>query len=208
MTRFTAASFAFVVVALSHCSSNGDAPCALAQVGATCTLDTDCCTGYCQLYEDSTTACQTKPKTPQACVAQGDLCTQNRNCCSGLCDNGTCFGGSGGTSCLSLGSSCIQNDSCCSNECVQDGQGHSDCAPQPQSDGGLNCGLPGAACSTPGEDPGECCFGLCGPNGQCASGGGGGGGGQNCGQSGAYCKYGSDCCSGQCETLSSTSSCH
>lgn len=207
--RRTAVSLAFFVVALARCSSEGsNGPCTLTAIGAPCTNDTDCCSGYCWLYEDSTTACQTKPATPQACVAASGFCTQDRNCCSGLCDNGSCFGNAGGTSCLSLGSSCIQDDSCCSNDCVDDGQGHTACAPQPQSDGGLNCGLPGAPCTTPGDDPGECCFGLCGPTGSCASGGGGGGGGGNCGASGASCRYGSDCCSGQCEQLSSTSSCH
>jgi hypothetical protein len=48
---------------------------------------------------------------------------------------------------------------------------------------------------------------LCGPDGTCASGSTGGGGGGNCGQAGAFCRYGSDCCSGECEQLSSTSAC-
>lgn len=193
----------FVVVA---CSS-ADQPCSLTAVGASCMNDTDCCTGWCQLEGDGA-YCQTKPKDPtQACVGDGLFCTQNRNCCSGLCENGSCFAGGGGTSCLSTGSTCLQPDSCCSNLCMDDGKGHTWCAEPPQPDGG-SCGLPGAPCSAPGApDPADCCFGLCGPDGTCASGGGGGGGG-NCGQAGASCRYGSDCCSGQCEQLSSTSSCH
>ncbi len=206
--RFTASLAFAAVVVLARCSSNENGPCTLTPIGATCNTDSECCSSYCMLYGDQTTACQSKPSTPQACVDANGYCTQDRNCCSGLCDNGTCFGGAGGTSCLSIGSSCIQADSCCSNNCVDDGQGHTACAPQPQSDGGLTCGLPGAACSAPGADPAECCFGICGPLGSCASGGGGGGGGGNCAQSGSFCRYGSDCCSGQCEQLSSTSACH
>lgn len=193
------------VLVAAACSSGGDAPCTLLAVGAQCTNDTDCCTGNCQL-EGDTAACQTMPKTPPFCVLGGSFCTQDRNCCSDICQNGTCF--DTGAACLSLGSSCIQNDSCCSNDCISDGKGHTECAPQPQPDGGVSCGLPGTPCSTPGDDPGECCFGLCGIDLLCENGGGGGGGGGNCGQAGSYCRYGSECCSGQCEQLSSTGSCH
>ena len=201
--RVAAVSFVLGVTVVA--CSNGAQPCNLTQVGAACTNDSDCCSGWCQL-EGTGAYCQTKPKDPVQCVGPGAFCTQDRNCCSGLCQNGSCFGGGGGTSCLSIGSSCIQADSCCSDNCIDDGAGHTACAPQPQPDGG-SCGLIGAACSSPGQpDPSECCFGLCGLSGACA--GGGGGGGSNCGQAGASCRYGTDCCSGQCEQLSSTSVCH
>ena len=193
----------FVVAA---CSSNGGAqPCTLLAIGKQCINDTDCCTGYCDL-EGDVAACQELPGSYPACQEAGSFCTQNRNCCSGFCDNSACVAET--ASCLSIGSTCIQSDSCCSDNCIGDGNGGTACAPQPVSDSGPGCGLPGTPCSTPGDDPGECCFGLCGPNSLCAGGGGGGGGGGNCGAAGAFCRYGSDCCSGECEQLSSTSACH
>jgi hypothetical protein len=199
-----ALAFLASIVALAACSSGGDQTCTLTAIGASCMNDTDCCSGYCQL-EGNGAYCQQKPKTPQACVGPTGFCTQDRNCCSGLCQNGACFSGGGGSSCLSIGSTCLQPDSCCSVNCIPDGLGGTACAPQPQPDGG-SCGLPGTGCSAPGQDdPGECCFGLCGFDSTCA--GGGGGGGPNCGGSGAFCRYGTDCCSGQCEQLSSTSAC-
>jgi hypothetical protein len=202
--RFAWLFSGFIVVA---CSSGGDGPCTLTAVGASCLNDTDCCTGWCQL-EDNGAYCQAKPKPlPTSCVGPAAFCTQDRNCCSGLCQNGTCFAGGGGTACLSIGSTCSQDDSCCSVNCYPNGKGGMACAPQPQADGGLTCGLPGAPCASPGlEDPAECCFGICGTNGQCA--GGTGGGGSNCGGTGAYCKYGTDCCSGQCQQVSNGSQCH
>ncbi len=195
------------VFAIAACSSGGAQPCTLTALGESCLNDTDCCTGWCEL-EGTGAYCQNKPQSPtQACEAATAFCTQDRNCCSGLCDNGQCFAGGGGGSCLSVGSTCAQADSCCSSNCMDDGQGHTWCASQPTS-GGTTCGLPGMPCSNPGApDPGECCFGLCGVDGTC-SGGGGGGGGGNCGGAGAYCAYGSDCCSGQCEKVSSGSVCH
>ena len=195
-----------VFFALAACSSGGDQPCTLTQVGHACQQDTECCTGYCML-EGSGAYCQAKPATPQACVGTSGFCTQDRNCCSGLCQSGQCFGGGVSTSCLAIGSPCSAADSCCSVNCVADGQGGAACAPQPQPDGGLNCGLPGAACSLPGEaDPSECCFGICGSNGQCA-GTTGGGGGSNCKGTGGYCQYGADCCSQICEKVSSGYQC-
>lgn len=193
-----------ISASLAACGAATDTPCTLTAIGAQCVSDTDCCSGYCQLY-DVAAYCQTKPKSTQACVGASAFCTQDRNCCSGLCENGSCFAGGGGTSCLSVGSTCIAADSCCTNDCINDGQGHQACAEQPQSDGG-SCGLPGTACTAPGEEDTTCCFGVCGSNSFCI--GGGGGGGSNCGQSGAFCRYGSDCCDGQCEKLSSTSACH
>jgi len=204
MLRGAALSSSIVIIA---CSSSGTAPCTLTAIGAPCTLDTDCCSGYCELYEDQTTACQAKPASPQACVDANGYCTQNRNCCSGLCQDNACFGSSGGTSCLALGSSCIQDDSCCSNNCANDGEGNTACTPQPQPDGGT-CGVAGAPCTTPGDDPSECCFGVCTSESTCAGSTSGGGGG-NCGGAGTFCRYGSDCCSGQCEeTTSGNGSCH
>jgi hypothetical protein len=187
------------------CSSS-DAPCTLTAVGQSCTFDTDCCTGWCQL-EDQGSYCQTKPKNPPTCQGDTLFCTQDRNCCSGYCKDNACFAGGGGTSCLSIGSTCLQPTSCCSVNCVPNGQGGMACAPQPQGDGGLACGLPGATCTLPGEeDPSECCFGICSSTGKCA--GGTGGGGSNCGGSGAQCKYGTDCCSGQCQQVSNGTQCH
>jgi hypothetical protein len=209
--RFTAASFVVVAVFLSRCSSGGDAPCGLLSLGAQCVNDTDCCSGYCDLEGTSadSAACQEKPKVAQQCVDATDFCTQNRNCCSGLCENNACFGTGAGTACLEIGSSCIQADSCCSDNCVDDGEGHTACTPQPQPDGGVTCGVAGAPCTTPGDDPGECCFGLCSTEGTCAgSTGGGGGGGGNCGGAGSFCRYGSDCCSGQCEQVTNGGACH
>ncbi len=203
MLGFRHAPFVLFVTLLLECSSSNDGPCTLTAVGAPCNIDTDCCSGYCELYEDTTTACQEKPSTPQACVDSGNYCTQNRNCCSGLCTNNACFGGGPSTSCLELGSGCIQDDSCCSNNCVDDGAGHTACTPQPQSDGGASCGVAGAPCTAPGDDPTECCFGTCTSQNVCAGSTTGGGGGGNCGGSGTFCRYGSDCCSGQCEQVTS-----
>jgi hypothetical protein len=192
---------AVIITGLACGTTSSNGPCTLTAIGAPCTLDTDCCTGYCWLYEDMITACQQKPGEPQACVDAQGYCTQNRNCCSGLCQNNACFAGADTNSCLSLGSTCIQDDSCCSDNCLNDGMGHTECAPQPQPEGGLTCGLPGSACTMPGSaDPTECCFGACGIQSLCIGNGGGGGG--TCGGAGAYCQYGTDCCSGQCQTLS------
>ena len=201
-----AAALLFGSFILASCSSSGQQPCTLTAIGEPCLNDTDCCTGYCQLEGDGA-YCQTKPGQEPACVGPSGFCTQDRNCCSGLCENGACFAGGGGGSCLEIGSSCLQADSCCSVSCLSDGQGHTACAQQPQAEGGPSCGLAGAPCSMPGSpDPTECCFGLCSAIGTCSGGGGGGGG--NCYGAGASCTYGSDCCSGVCEKVSSGSVCH
>lgn len=201
-------AFAWCVILLAAACGNDptSAPCTLTPIGASCLSDTDCCSGWCQLYE-SAAYCQVKPGVAPACISAGGLCTQNRNCCEGLCQNGLCFG-STGPACLELGSSCIQDDSCCSNDCMSDGLGHTACATPPQTEGGPTCGLPGSPCTLPGQpDPSECCFGVCGSNNACA--GGGGGGGTNCGPAGSFCRYGSDCCSSICEQSSNGSgSCH
>lgn len=191
------------LLAVAACSSGGDLPCALLAVGAQCSADTDCCTGYCDL-EGDVAACQKKPANLPACVGVNAFCTQDRNCCSGFCTNNACTATI--ASCLSLGSGCVQNDSCCSNYCRDDGEGHTACTPQPGLDGGT-CGMPGAPCSTPGPDPDECCFVVCGADGTCSGGNASDGGGPTCGAAGAFCRYGSDCCSGECEQLTSTSAC-
>jgi hypothetical protein len=194
-----------VTVGIAACGNGGNAPCTLTAVGAQCINDSDCCTGYCDL-EGTAAYCQQPPAEPAVCVDADLFCTQSRNCCSGLCKNQACFGGIAMTSCVSIGSTCIEDDSCCSDNCIETGQGTNACAPQPQPDGGLNCGVPGAACSAPGQsDPSECCFGVCDPTSLC--GGGGGGNGGNCGASGSFCEYGSDCCSGQCEQVTSGYAC-
>jgi hypothetical protein len=194
-----------LVLGALACGTASNAPCTLTAIGAQCINDSDCCSNYCDL-EGTAAYCQQKPTLYPACVDADLFCTQGRNCCSGLCKNGTCFGGGGGTSCVSIGSTCIQDNSCCSDNCIENGQGGYACAPQPQPDGGLMCGPPGAACSDPGAaDPTECCFGNCDLTSVC--GGGGPGGGGNCGQPGAFCTYGSDCCSGECEQVTSGSAC-
>jgi hypothetical protein len=203
MRFFAALPWLAVVVA---CSSNDNQPCTLTQIGAQCLNDAECCTGYCMIEGDAA-YCQAKPKVYPACADVAAFCTQDRNCCSGLCEGGQCFGGGVVAACLALGSSCTQADSCCSVNCVPDGNGGTACAPQPQGDGGLSCGLPGAPCTQPGQtDPAECCFGVCGSNGQCA-GGTTGGNNPNCKGSGGYCQYGSDCCSQTCEKVSSGFQC-
>jgi hypothetical protein len=194
----------FVIVACS----NSDQPCALTQVGASCLNDAECCTGFCQLEGDGA-YCQAKPKAAPACVGTTAFCTEDSHCCSGLCISNQCFAGSVGSSCLALGSACTQQDSCCSVSCVPDGNGGSACASQPQPDGGATCGVPGAACSAPGEsDPSECCFGICNTNGQCAGSTGGGSGGSNCRGAGGYCQYGTDCCSKICEKVANGFQCN
>lgn len=196
--------FSFVLAA---CSNGGDQPCTLTQVGASCLNDNECCTGFCQLEGDGA-YCQAKPKGGAVCVGTGAFCTEDSHCCSGLCISNACFAGSVGSSCLALGSACTQADSCCSVSCVPDGNGGTACASQPQSDGGVPCGLPGVQCSLPGEsDPSECCFGVCGSNGQCAGGTGGGNNNNNCRGGGGYCQYGGDCCSGVCEKVSNGFQC-
>jgi hypothetical protein len=207
MLRSPVLGLIFVVGTAIGCGDSSPAACTALGIGAQCNQDSDCCSGYCDL-EDMASFCQQKPAELPACIDADGFCTQDRNCCSGLCQNNACFGGSDTGSCLSLGSSCIQDDSCCSNNCLNDGLGHTACSEQPQPDSGPACGLPGTACSMPGQsDPTECCYGLCDPTGSCA--GGTSGGGTNCGKTGAYCMFGSDCCSGQCETLSGgNSSCH
>jgi hypothetical protein len=196
--------FLGVALVVAACGDTSSGPCTLTAIGAACVKDTDCCSGWCQLY-DTGAYCQAKQNPAPACIDMNGFCTQNRNCCSGLCQNGMCFGGAGGPACLSLGSTCIQNDSCCSNNCVGSTQGTA-CAPAPQPDGGLACGLPGAACSHPGQnDPTECCFGPCGLGSVCM--GNSGGGGPNCGGLGAACSYGADCCSGQCSQHQTGGSC-
>jgi hypothetical protein len=183
------------------CGQTASGPCTLTGIGSACTLDSDCCSGYCQLY-DQAAYCQAKPKVEPACIDATGFCTQNRNCCSGLCQNGACFGGSPQTSCLAQASTCIDNSSCCSNNCVYS-QGVQDCLPSPVADGGLNCAMPGDGCG----QASDCCFGLCGTNGTCTAPPSGGNPGPNCGQSGSFCRYGSECCSGRCVQLTSTSSC-
>jgi hypothetical protein len=204
--RYLASLLVVALVLACGSGGSGNGPCTLTAIGAPCNNDTDCCSNYCMLYDDMVTACQAKPGIPQACVDMNGYCTQNRNCCSGLCMNNACFGGAPTGSCLSLGSTCIQDDSCCSNNCVNDGMGNTECATQPQPDSGPTCGFPGSPCSMPGQaDPAECCFGGCSPLSTCS---GGTGPGMNCGQAGAYCQFGTDCCSGVCEQLASTSACH
>ncbi len=201
MRRTAAVLLPIGLVLLVRCGSAGpgDTQCSLTGVGHECTQDSDCCTGYCLLYEDAA-YCQAKPAVEQACVTDQNFCTQNRNCCSGLCDNNLCFGN--GNQCLELGSACTDSNSCCTGYCLND-NGFGGCAFPPVGDGGLGCALGGQACG----QASDCCFGLCLPQGVCATPTGGGDGGTNCGQSGAYCRYGSDCCSNQCQKLTSTSQC-
>src|ERR1700690_446301 len=106
--RFIALSSSFFViaVAVAACGDASNQPCTLLQVGATCNLDSDCCTSYCQV-EGTGAYCQAKPKVLPACADVDEFCTQDRNCCSGLCENQQCFGGGPGTSCLEIGSTCI-----------------------------------------------------------------------------------------------------
>jgi hypothetical protein len=190
-----------IVLAAGACGQTAGGPCTLTQIGAACTNDSDCCSGYCQLYSGAA-YCQQKPKVDPACVDASGFCTQDRNCCSGLCQNGTCFGGSPQTSCLAQASTCIDNSSCCSNNCVYS-QGVQSCLPSPVADGGYNCAMPGQGCG----QASDCCYGVCGLNGTCAAPQTGGNPGPNCGQTGAYCRYGSDCCSNRCVTLTTTSQC-
>jgi len=199
MRWFLGAPLALIV--LGACGQTAAGPCTLTAIGSACTNDSDCCSGYCQLY-DNAAYCQDKPTVPPACVDANHFCTQDSNCCSGLCQNGACFGGSPQTSCLAQASVCIDNSSCCSNNCVYE-QGVQTCLPSPLADGGYDCLMPGQGCG----QASDCCFPVCQSDGTCATPQSGGNPGPNCGQTGSFCRYGSDCCSGRCVQLTSTSSC-
>ncbi len=186
---------------LGACGQSSGGPCTLTAIGAACTLDSDCCSNYCMLY-DHAAYCQDAPKVAPACVDANGFCTQDRNCCSGLCQNGTCFGGSAQTSCLAQASICIDNSSCCSNNCVYS-NGVQECLPYPTGDGGMNCQMPGGGCG----QPSDCCFAVCGIDGTCAAPQSGGNPSPNCSPAGASCQYGASCCSGRCATLTNGSVC-
>jgi hypothetical protein len=194
---FFALATGAIVVACSAQQTSG--PCTLTPKGHECFADSECCTGYC-LLQGTGSYCQDKPANTPACVAPQGFCTQNRNCCAGLCQANVCFGNlppSG--SCLQIGSECIDASGCCSNNCQMGSLGLTVCvSPTRPIDAG-SCNAGGTQCTLPEE----CCTGVCVAN-VCA---GSNPNPTNCGKSGATCRYGTDCCSKQCEQSESISSC-
>jgi hypothetical protein len=139
-------------------------------VGATCGLDSHCCSRIC----DATT--KTCKSNITRCGQVGDACVVGTDCCNVACVNGHC----GTTACTADNQPCQSGTQCCSGACT-----------------GGNCQPLNATCKTAGNPCGaaggnsECCSKLC-QNGKCAL------AASYCIQPGDVCHRSTDCCTGLC----------
>src|SRR5918997_3574135 len=69
--------------------------------GGFCNLDSQCCSGSCDIFAFKCNACQ----------SSGNPCAFDSQCCSGTCLEETCTG------CRPLGAPCIRGSQCCSGTC-------------------------------------------------------------------------------------------
>jgi len=76
---------------------------------ATCTADTQCCSGLC------TTLTGVSGLVCFSCRGFGGACAANETCCTGTCENGTC--------CATEGQGCITTADCCGGLTCQGGPG-------------------------------------------------------------------------------------
>jgi hypothetical protein len=115
-------------------------------IGASCTNNGECQSGFCA----STGLCEAAPQTN---LQNGASCTTNSECQSGICTNNICTATAPTN--LANGAACNGNSECQSGICT-----NNVCtAPAPQTNLGI-----GAACNTSGQ----CTSGLCASTGLCA----------------------------------------
>ncbi len=136
--------------------------------GVLCELDTECCSGSCDLSNN------TCASTIGACKDPGGTCDGPTDCCSFHCVNGSCSD----QACISDNQACTADVECCGGKCVD-----------------LACVPLNAECSTAGNECGdssECCSQLCDMDGRCSL------GASYCIQPGDACVRNQDCCSGEC----------
>src|SRR5581483_8735082 len=111
-----------------------DGGCNCLNLGASCKVNSDCCSNSCNGGVCS---------FPN-CTSDNQACSQNAQCCSGMCNMGKCQPLN--NSCKTLGNSCSQSSECCSKLCKG-----GICSPS------SFCGQSGDVCAS-GSD---CCTGIC-----------------------------------------------
>jgi hypothetical protein len=151
----------------------GQGTCTLAQDGAACQVNADCCSSICGADDRCA-------PTPAGCDPVSTACASGATCCSGRCGDvgGGVFQCAAGTaSCQPLGQACATAADCCSlgcdnNVCVE-----------------TICQIGGDGCA----DDQDCCSNECGPASTCVAGGA-------CLTAGEDCSSGGDnaCCSQNC----------
>jgi hypothetical protein len=116
---------AFVTLAVAACSTSGgagDGGVQCPDIGKKCTLDSDCCTKFCQVLGGGA-FCIEKPATDPACGTTGASCTQARHCCSRKCTHGACdpeVPPPPPPPCKSAGQACNDTSECCAGTCDDD----------------------------------------------------------------------------------------
>jgi hypothetical protein len=187
-------------LAAAACGSSSSHP--ASPVGASCSSDGDCETGYCAtFYDPASKAC--------ACAPRGHACTEDPDCCGGLACRGfqcvaedacvpaggdlgdagaaaCCTGTSyASTCCTPGGTTCTADLQCCAFAL-----GYGQCLIRSAVvDGAPVSAGAGACCLSPGTrctQSSPCC-GECGSNGTCCLG------------TATTCGSDSDCCSGACK---------
>ncbi|HLL55413.1 MAG TPA: hypothetical protein VK447_17775 [Myxococcaceae bacterium] len=194
----------------SVCNSGGN--CEGGTVGSApnnyhCASSDFCGSGYCELVSSG------QPPTG-FCKAPANNCVTVRQTTSGTCCPGLERNATSGACCLPNESYCYYDSSCCSGNCSggrckpagAGGALGNRCLSSPECGGQLLCDPVSRTCTgrwcmrAPLPYPGCCTFSQW--NGQCSF-----TDGRTCGNPGATCTAGSQCCSGTCQQTGNTMTC-